>query len=485
MTEIKYQYAYDESGRLIDINECPEEERRCHIYHCLGCGKELRPRAIGSKYKRAHFYHKGQAECNTETYLHKLGKLLVKQKFDSTESFMVSYPITKSCNKESCTLRNSNCDHKGVMHEVDLKRYYDTCRLEAPIKGFIADLLLTSSHDASIPPTLIEICVTHPCSDEKRASGLKIIELKIGTEQDIRGIISNGMFEGSLSYSSEHGAVKLIGYRRYFRELMEEYVYRYIFNPRKQESGYLTRVSCHQANHKLYKDSITELNIRAANTECNVEILTPLFWMHRNKQLRRCDICQFYYATAYEDKAICRLSNKYGKPKFPKMKDAEECRSFRVKDNFLTHPLNGYKIEEVTLPPIDIRDDFRVIIACGRSFTDYDLIKEKCDCYLSDKMKTHKVIIMYLTLGDAKSQVESYADERSLVVEPYKADWDRIGRGAGYIMNEVMLRYADALIVFYNGSEAMIEKLLEGAKNKGIKVGCVESKKKQNPSTSR
>ena len=82
-------------------------------------------------------------------------------------------------------MRNVNCHKDYVDLTVDLKRYYDTCAEEQEIDGFIADLLLTHSKKADIPPVLIEICVTHPCDDEKRKSGLKIIEVTIKKEQEV------------------------------------------------------------------------------------------------------------------------------------------------------------------------------------------------------------------------------------------------------------------------------------------------------------
>lgn len=58
MAEIKYQYAYDESGSLINVNDLSKEVSKQHHYKCISCGSELLPRAIGSKYRKPHFYHR-------------------------------------------------------------------------------------------------------------------------------------------------------------------------------------------------------------------------------------------------------------------------------------------------------------------------------------------------------------------------------------------------------------------------------------------
>ena len=58
MAEIKYQYAYDENGKLVSIDDYTKETSKLHTYCCVGCGNPLLPRAIGSKFRRPHFYHK-------------------------------------------------------------------------------------------------------------------------------------------------------------------------------------------------------------------------------------------------------------------------------------------------------------------------------------------------------------------------------------------------------------------------------------------
>lgn len=81
MAEVKYQYSLDENGKLVNINSLTSESRHQHTYRCIGCGNILLPRAIGSMKRRAHFYHKEYIDCSGETYLHKLGKRIIKERF--------------------------------------------------------------------------------------------------------------------------------------------------------------------------------------------------------------------------------------------------------------------------------------------------------------------------------------------------------------------------------------------------------------------
>ena len=84
MGELKYKYAFDEIGNIVSIEDFTKESSKLHTFKCIVCGDELRPRAIGSKHRRAHFYHKEIVSCNGESYLHKLGKLYIKNKFDNS-----------------------------------------------------------------------------------------------------------------------------------------------------------------------------------------------------------------------------------------------------------------------------------------------------------------------------------------------------------------------------------------------------------------
>ena len=115
------------------------------------------PRAIGSKCRRPHFYHKQVVDCSVETYLHKLTKHIFKERFDKAEHYEITYPISKECSAKGCPLRNEQCKKIDCTTTVDLKQYYDTCQEEMPIDDYTADLLLTNSTKPDIPPILVEL----------------------------------------------------------------------------------------------------------------------------------------------------------------------------------------------------------------------------------------------------------------------------------------------------------------------------------------
>lgn len=97
------------------------------------------------------------------------------------------------------------------------------------------------------------------------------------------------------------------------------------------------------------------------------------------------------------------------------------------------------------------KNKFRVIIAGGRDFTDYQLLRQKCDKILADKSKSSQIVIVSGTARGADRLGERYARERGFQVERYPADWDADGKSAGPIRNAKMAENADALIAFWDG----------------------------------
>ena len=59
--------------------------------------------------------------------------------------------------------------------------------------------------------------------------------------------------------------------------------------------------------------------------------------------------------------------------------------------------------------------DYRVIIAGGRYFNNYQLLKERCDFYLQSKKRSHNVIIVSGHASGADSLGEQYANEEGLL----------------------------------------------------------------------
>lgn len=481
MKDIKYQYAYDESNTLVSIKDYTKETSKQHTFKCIVCGSELRPRAIESKHIRAHFYHKENVSCNGESYLHKLSKLYIKNKFDNSDRFNISYKVSKSCKERNCYLRNCNCHKEHEINQVNLKEFYDTCTIETTVKGFVADLLLTNSKDPNIPPILIEIYVTHSCEDEKKESELKIIEISIKTEKDIENLFSDGLLSENLNKKIGN-KIEFFSFKRDIEEKLTSPISRFIYHPALSPNPFKNEIQCDIANSKIFKESIVELNI-VSNKHIfqEYDYLIAYNWLANRIKLKRCNMCKFYYATEFDEYAFCRLSTKYGKPKFPEMDNAENCNSYRSNTDYLSSysENSDYKISNITNEQANTKEEYRVIIAGSKGFDDCTLFEEKCTQILSEKIKTHNVIILAGTSYRTVSLIEKFSYEHNLIIVPFDAEWGKHGQDAGYKSNEKMIKNADALIAFWDGQSKFTEDLIKSAKNNGLKVKVITFSNKE------
>ena len=114
---------------------------------------------------------------------------------------------------------------------------------------------------------------------------------------------------------------------------------------------------------------------------------------------------------------------------------------------------------------------FRVIIAGGRKFNNYSLLKEKCDNILSNV--NDRIAIVCGCAYGADLLGEKYAKEKDYIVHYYPANWKLYGKGAGMIRNKEMAENAEALIVFWDGESKGTKNMIEIAKNKNLKVRII------------
>ena len=126
--------------------------------------------------------------------------------------------------------------------------------------------------------------------------------------------------------------------------------------------------------------------------------------------------------------------------------------------------------------PIDLerlREDmmtFKVIIAGGREFTDYSFLEQKVDLLLSEKSQSHRIVIVEGGARGADRLGRNYAHSRGYEVVTFPANWDKYGKGAGFIRNREMANYADALIAFWDGQSPGTKHMINEAKEKGLAV---------------
>lgn len=116
----------------------------------------------------------------------------------------------------------------------------------------------------------------------------------------------------------------------------------------------------------------------------------------------------------------------------------------------------------------------KVIVAGGREFSNYNLLQQKCDHYLSNKVKEgYNIVIVSGTARGADSLGERYAKERGYKISRHPADWNTYGRRAGYLRNAEMANVADALIAFWDGKSPGTKSMIKLAEDKGLMVRVV------------
>lgn len=116
----------------------------------------------------------------------------------------------------------------------------------------------------------------------------------------------------------------------------------------------------------------------------------------------------------------------------------------------------------------------KVIIAGGREFKDYRLLKGCCDYYLSNKfLEGVEIEIVSGRARGADLLGEKYAKEKGLNITKFPANWNKLGLAAGHIRNGEMADYADILIAFWDGESTGTKNMIEQARANGLLVRIV------------
>lgn len=113
----------------------------------------------------------------------------------------------------------------------------------------------------------------------------------------------------------------------------------------------------------------------------------------------------------------------------------------------------------------------RVIIAGGCNFTNYELLKTKCNFYLQ---RQFDIEIVSGGANGADKLGEQYAKEMGYKLKVFPADWDQYSKSAGAIRNKQMALYADALIAFWNGISSGTRNMILQAKQYKLITSIVD-----------
>ena len=327
-----YSYANNSSHELINVSSAQRDEN----YFCPICGEPMTPHM--GKIRRWHFVHKNIGECSYESYLHMLAKIKLREAFLSSNSLLLSYKAPAVCSSDCPFIGYAKCKNEKRV-TFNLKDYYDTCELEVPFKQFRADLLLSSSNKPKLPPILIEIKVTHACSNEKINDGVRIIEIPISSEEDIDRIISNGALN----------AVRYSPYMKYqHQNLVDHEIIIYNFNKEKNikaedflqdfiecgvknahvfclnKQGYFRTFECYC--YEINQNIASNIHYFASDKLVPFKEIFQGF-SQRGVKVRNCFVCKFSKRDNWDNR-ICVLYKKYNLERKPNPYNAIKCPYF-------------------------------------------------------------------------------------------------------------------------------------------------------------
>jgi hypothetical protein len=88
----------------------------------------------------------------------------------------------------------------------------------------------------------------------------------------------------------------------------------------------------------------------------------------------------------------------------------------------------------------------KIAIIGSRSFEDYTLL-----CNILDKLKDKITLIISGGARGADKLAERYAKENSINTTIFLADWEKNGKAAGFIRNQLIIEECDACLAFWDG----------------------------------
>lgn len=122
---------------------------------------------------------------------------------------------------------------------------------------------------------------------------------------------------------------------------------------------------------------------------------------------------------------------------------------------------------------------FRVIIAGGRDFDNYELLKQRMDFLLSETAEPIQVVCGQARGADQLGQL--YAKERGYEIRYFPANWEYYGKRAGMLRNEQMAQNADALVAFWDGESRGTKNMIENAKKYKLKIRIIKYRREAVP----
>ena len=201
---MEQHYAISSDGSLVHISDAHLSNEDFYCPHCKcrmlkKCGN-IRSWHFAHDYR---YQNEVVLNCSYESYLHAYAKLRLKQWFEESPQIILHYQQKYVCKFQNYCKWLDNQDNDCYTFEeksCDLKKCLTQCQIEECVKSssdsFRADLLWSNPANP-MNNILIEIKVTHECTQKKRESKLRIIEFEVHSEEDVDYIVNNDIRESN------------------------------------------------------------------------------------------------------------------------------------------------------------------------------------------------------------------------------------------------------------------------------------------------
>ncbi len=113
----------------------------------------------------------------------------------------------------------------------------------------------------------------------------------------------------------------------------------------------------------------------------------------------------------------------------------------------------------------------KIIVAGSREFNNYSFMEEKLDFYLQNQ---GDIVIISGAARGADKLGEQYATNKGYEIIICKAQWDQLGKKAGYIRNEEMAKIADAAVIFWDGVSKGTKHMIDLSKKYNLKLRIIK-----------
>ena len=111
-----------------------------------------------------------------------------------------------------------------------------------------------------------------------------------------------------------------------------------------------------------------------------------------------------------------------------------------------------------------------LIIAGGRDFDNYDLLKLETMKFIIECKPTNQITIISGCARGADQLGERFAREFNLELWEFPADWTKWGKQAGPKRNREIAKNASHLIAFWDGTSKGTKNMIENAHEFNLKV---------------